>query len=343
MTPHGARETPLAVLDRLDGVRAAVVGDLALDAYWFLDGSCDERSVETGRTIARVERQAYSLGGAANVAANLRALGVGSVEAIGAIGPDPFGRELLDSLGRAGIGHDSVVRDAAWQTVVFAKPHAGGRERSRIDFGGCNRVSETLAASLVERIGDAARHCDVVVCNQQVPSGLLDAPLIERLNELVRSHEQCLFVADSRDRPHLFRGVVRKTNLAEARRLVAEVDGGDAGRPEAASSDEPRALLRRLHQHLGGTTFLTRGAEGLLVAEDGTVELLEVPAVRVTGEIDPVGAGDAVTAAIAAILGARGSAADAARIAVLAAAVTVTKLRRTGTATPAEIREAATW
>lgn len=326
-------EAPLALLDRLGGVRAAVVGDFALDAYWFLDETCEERSIETGRPIARVERQAYSLGGAANVAANLRSLGVGSVEAIGAVGRDPFGRELIDALGLAGIDHDSIVRDDEWQTVVFAKPHAGGRELDRIDFGGCNRMRETLAAAVVERLEDAARRCDVVVCNQQVPNGLLDASLIERVNAVVRAHRRCVFVADSRDRSRLFRGVVRKLNLAEARRL---------GR-EAAEAVDPRALLQHLQRSLGGTLFLTRGAEGLLVAEEDAAGLLEVPAVPVTGELDPVGAGDAVTAAIAAILGAGGDVAAAARLAVLAAAVTVKKLRRTGTATPAELREAARW
>ena len=65
------------------------------------------------------------------------------------------------------------------------------------------------------------------------------------------------------------------------------------------------------------------------------------PVAHPRGPIDPVGAGDTVVATVAAVLGGGGDSRSAAELANLAAAVTVTKLRTTGTATPAEIQDLA--
>ena len=75
-------------LARIRKVRAAVFGDFCLDAYWLLEPGERELSVETGLPVRRVQRQRYSLGGAGNVVANLAALGVAEVHAVGLVGRD---------------------------------------------------------------------------------------------------------------------------------------------------------------------------------------------------------------------------------------------------------------
>jgi bifunctional ADP-heptose synthase (sugar kinase/adenylyltransferase) len=106
-------------------VKAAVFGDFCLDAYWMFETANIELSVETGLPVRRVHAQQYSLGGAGNVVANLVDLGVGRVQAIGVVGTDLFGGQLLRLLEDRGIKtHDSMVVDPAWQTMVYAKPCA---------------------------------------------------------------------------------------------------------------------------------------------------------------------------------------------------------------------------
>jgi sugar/nucleoside kinase (ribokinase family) len=95
----------------------------------------------------------------------------------------------------------------------------------------------------------------------------------------------------------------------------------------------------RIAERTEHPVFVTRGRHGILVADGQGVH--DVSAVEVAGPTDPVGAGDVVTACVAAALGAGEGPVPAARLAVLAAAVTVRKLRVTGTATPDEIRELA--
>src|SRR5450631_3226811 len=112
-----------AALARLPELSVTVFGDFCIDAYWLLDGGRIELSIETGLPVQRVREQRYSLGGAANVVANLVDLGVGRVRAIGLVGTDPFGRELMRLLQQRGALVDgSMLIDTAWQTLVYAKP-----------------------------------------------------------------------------------------------------------------------------------------------------------------------------------------------------------------------------
>jgi len=67
----------------------------------------------------------------------------------------------------------------------------------------------------------------------------------------------------------------------------------------------------------------------------------DIPAVPLSGPIDPVGAGDTAVSAVAAALAAGGTLEEAGEMGNLAAAVTVKKLRETGTATGAEILDVA--
>ena len=83
-----------AVLDAISRVRIGVIGDFCVDAYWTLDDSASEPSIETGLPTRPVRRQRYTPGGAGTIVNNLRALGVREVRVFGVRGDDPWGREL---------------------------------------------------------------------------------------------------------------------------------------------------------------------------------------------------------------------------------------------------------
>ncbi len=313
--------------------RVTVFGDFCLDAYWDLDADESELSVETQLPVRRVRQQRYSLGGAGNIVANLAALGAAGVRAVGVIGDDLFGRLMLRQL--ADLGADCtglLATQQDWQTMVYAKPHVAEAEQSRIDFGGFNALAEPTAEALAERLAAAADESDAVILNQQVPAGVSTPEMIQRLNAVVAARPGTLFIADSRHRAELFRGCALKLNAHEAARLCGSPRPPD----ERISADDARAFAAEVHRRTGKTVFLSRGANGLLVAHDGGVT--EVPGIQVLQRTDPVGAGDTVAAALAAAMGGGIPPGDAARFANIAASVTVRKLRTTGTATPQEIR-----
>ena len=320
-------------LARISDVRVAVFGDFCLDAYWIVDADLSERSVETDKPVWRTRQQAYSLGGAGNVTANLADLGVAEVHAVGLIGDDLFGWQMLQLMQRKGVRTDAMLQSQSdWQTMVYAKPHVADEEQSRIDFGAFNTVSIASIDALIEQLGRAADHCQVVILNQQVPAGVSPPEMIERINGVVAAHPQCRFIVDSRHRAELYEQVMLKLNAHEAARLCGQPVPLDE-RIEAATT---RRQVQQLQHQAGRAVFVTRGENGLLAADGG--QLHEVPGIQVLENVDPVGAGDTAVAALAAALGAGCDVHTAAKLANVAASVTVRKLRITGTATPDELR-----
>ncbi len=310
-------------------LRAGVMGDFCLDAYWMLDTDTLEYSVETGLPVRRVRSQRYSLGGAGNVVANLLDLGVGRVRAIGVAGPDPFGGELLRLLRERGAEIEkSMIVDEHWQTMVYTKPHRGDQEESRIDFGAFNKLHETTVHTLMRALDSAAAESDVVVLNQQVPTGLSNPFVIDQVNEVIARHQDTVFVVDARHHPDLYKGAVLKLNMREAADFLSDP-------AEDFPVEKAREIGIRISKQTGKAAFLTRGELGILVADHDQVH--EIPGILIHGRTDPVGAGDSVVAAIAAGLSSGQEPAAVARLANMAASITVRKLKTTGTATPAEI------
>ena len=331
------------ILDEVDGLlndirslRVAVFGDFCLDVYLVLDSAAAELSVETGLPTRSVVEQRCSLGGAGNVAANLAALDCAEVLAFGVIGEDPFGAEMVRILRRTGIDVGGLlIQNSAWDTCTYTKVlegcEAGQRESNRIDYGNFNQLrtdtADRLSAQLADVIED--RRVDAVIINQQVRNGVHTEHLRRRLRDLIGQYPGTPWVTDSRDFSDDFSGTVRKLNEAEA------VDALAPSGPSRLASEAARELFRRW----GKPVFVTRGDRGSLVCDAAGV--IELPAPSLLTDIDPVGAGDAFLAGLTAALAAGRGPAAAASFGSLAAGVTVTKLHRTGTASPREIGELA--
>ena len=131
------------ILEKIKTVKIAVFGDLCLDAYWMMDPDGGEVSVETGLKAQAVREQKYTLGGGANIIANLAALNPAEIKAIGTIGDDMFGYELLRQFKDININTDGIVKnDKKFNTIVFCKRYLNLQEQPRIDFGFFNELSD---------------------------------------------------------------------------------------------------------------------------------------------------------------------------------------------------------
>ena len=310
-------------------------GDFCVDAYWFLDEGDPEYSIETGLPLRRVREQRYSLGGAANVVANLIDLGVETVHAVGIAGNDLFGDLLLQLLTRKHAQVDGFVTSAEWQTMVYAKPCRGAAEENRLDFGAFNVLSPRHEEQLTEGLRAAVRESDVVILNQQIPRGVSAGEMVSRINTIIGKHPEVQFIVDARHVPGEYAPAVMKLNASEAARLLEEPGSENFSAAQAVD------FAGRLHERSGKAAFVTCGAYGIAVASENNSSCL-VEGMKITGAVDTVGAGDTVAGALAAALGSHHAPEAAAQLANLAAAVTVRKLHVTGTATPEEILAAAT-
>ncbi len=317
------------LLERLRAARIGVIGDFCLDAYLLLDPAGSEISIETGLPTLAVREQRYSLGGAGNVAANLRALGTGSVRAFGVAGDDPFGWQMLRLLEREKIDvRGLLLQREAWQTPTYTKPYEGGQEARRIDYGNFNELEAETAEALLACLEQAAAELDVLVVNQQLEHGIHTPGMRSGLVDFIGRHLGLPVLVDSRSHGAEFHGAMRKLNEREASRLAGLPPGGDG-------LERARSLAEELYRRWNRPLFLSRGEFGVLV-HDGEA-CREVPGLAIPGPADPVGAGDSLLAGIAAGLAAGEDPLGAAELGNLAAGVTVQKLRVTGTASPEEI------
>ncbi len=325
-------ETIKDILNRIEKVIVAVYGDFCLDAYWVLDPHGSEVSLETGLQCQAVSKHYYSLGGAANVVANLRALNPAVIHLVGVTGNDLHGRELRRQLHELDVDTSRLVmQEENYDTVTFTKPHIQGKEQARIDFGFFNQRSQETDEALLAGISEALEMADVFIVNQQVPGSITNISFIERANALFAQHPETIVLLDSRHFGHVFKHVYRKTNDLEA----ALLSGVEVGTEDVLALIDVRQYAHMLHTQFGLPVFLTRGARGIItVDKDGTHE---VPGIQLLRKLDPVGAGDSVTSALALCLGAGIVPSEASEFANFAAAVTVQKLYCTGTASGDEV------
>ena len=320
------------ILNDIAQVKIAIVGDFCLDAYWFIDESKSEISIETGQKTRPIRTQKYSLGGAGNVANNLSALGVGNIYVFGVVGVDPFATEMKKIMDMTGIHTEYLLtQDTDWSTHVYAKPYVGDDEEGRIDFGNFNRLADTKADELLQKLSELVPAIDIVIINEQVLSGIHTPYFRENLVKVINSFPEKVFIADSRHYNEQYEGSLRKMNDSEAAILC----GMKKDTTESVSYDEVCSAAETLFKRFGKPLFVTRGSYGSLVINEKGIE--EIPGLLILSRVDTVGAGDSYLAGVAATLGAGYDMKTAATLGSYVAGVTVQKLFQTGTATPGEI------
>jgi rfaE bifunctional protein kinase chain/domain len=320
------------VLEKIKSVKIAIIGDFCLDAYWFVDESKSEISIETGNPTEPVRFQKYSLGGAGNVANNLAALEIKDIRAFGVIGNDPFGAEMTSIMNKTGINTlNMLIQEKDWSTHVYIKPHVGEKEQNRIDFGNFNNLSDETADRLIKNLKKESAEVDIVIINQQVLSGIHTEYFRQKLVEVINFFPEKIFIADSRNYTDYYRGAYRKMNDAEAVRLC-EISK-DPG--EIVSYSEINYAAERLYERYRKPLFITRGIRGSIVTDDKGIS--EIGGLMIISRTDTVGAGDSYLAGAAAALAAGYSLETAGEIGTFTAGVTVQKLFQTGTASPKEV------
>ncbi len=321
-----------SLLHEISRARVGVVGDFCVDAYHQIDADASEASLETGLPTHPVREQRHSLGGAGNVLANLRALGVTRLHAFGVIGPDPQGTELQRLLREAGADATGIIpQPQDWQTHSYLKPIHRQAELNRLDFGCFNRLASATCAAVLAALERALPELDALVINQQFERGLHTPEFQAGLNALLARHPRVIALVDCRHLAEAYPAALHKLNDLEAVRLA----GGRAEPRTAIPRDHVVAAAQQLFRRWQRPVFVTRGAHGCLVADAAGVQ--EIPGLHLLKKTDSVGAGDSMVAGIAATLAAGGTAVEAATLGNFVAGVTVQKLHQTGTASPEEV------
>jgi D-beta-D-heptose 7-phosphate kinase/D-beta-D-heptose 1-phosphate adenosyltransferase len=304
------RDRILQLVARMKTSRVVVVGDIMLDRY--LVGETDRLSPEAPVPVVTVRERHAALGGAANVAANVAALGA-ACQLVGAVGDDVDGAAIRQELAVARLEDRHVVTVAGRPTTSKTRIIARAQQIVRIDDEVDSLLDGPDLARLIRVAREALADADALLL-EDYNKGALAPPLIAAVMEVAK-RRGIPIVVDPKFRQFFeYSGATvfkpNRRELESALGAAVDLQNGNA---------LPEVLARLRVDNL----LVTLGAEGMvLVMKDGSST--HIPSIA--REIyDVSGAGDTVTAWMGAALAAGASVRESAQLANYAAGVEVGK------------------
>lgn len=311
------------ILQTLRERNVVVLGDVMLDE--FVWGDVTRISPEAPVPVVDVRRESIHLGGAANVLANLIALGArGSV--VGVVGNDDAGKRLRNGLRELGAdANDNLIADEGRPSTIKTRIIAHSQLVVRADRESRTPVNSQIEEQIVARLKDALRDANAFVVSDY-DKGVVTPRILAEI--LPFAYERVPVLIDPKLRNfNFYRPATLVTpNHHEALRMSDTEDHSDDGSHRAATV---------IRNKLGcDAVLITRGDRGMMLLEaDGEPVYVNTAAREV---YDVTGAGDTVIAALAGALATGASMLEAAALANHAAGIVVGKVG-TATATAAEL------
>lgn len=315
-----------ALLGRIQGCKVAVLGDLMLDEYLF--GEVNRISPEAPVPIIRVLRERAILGGAANVAANLR--GIGAVPLlVGTLQNDAAGERLLSLLAGMDIPAHGIVFDASRPTIIKTRVIGQQQQMLRIDREEPGILGEDAIQGLLLSLDQVLAEADALIVSDYA-KGVIGEAVLDRVRKGC-AKRNLPWIVDPKPAHHRFyQGATLMTpNTKELSEL--------AGLPAKTDADVA-AASRKLVEELGlGGLLVTRSEKGMALLDADVLHrdpwMIPTEAREV---YDVSGAGDTVIATFSAAVATGADWREAAMLANAAAGIVVGKMG-TATTNPEEI------
>ena len=287
-------------------LKVMVIGDVMVDSYVF--GKVSRISPEAPVPVVLTERREKRLGGAANVALNIQALGATPIPCA-IVGNDLDGEFFLNRLEEKGISSKGVITSKERDTTVKERILAGAHQMLRVDTETDKELSATEQEQLLANIKCLLPDCDVVVF-EDYDKGVLNATVIEEtINEASRLG--ILTVVDPKKRNFMnYKGATLfKPNLKElSEGLNIQVD--------PKNMDSVRDGVALLQSKLNAKMVMVTLSEyGVFIKDNGETHLIPAHIRQIS---DVSGAGDTVISVMACALAVGMSAQKSAALANLA-------------------------
>lgn len=318
MTPHPAippktRESLRGWISQFPKRRILIIGDLILDRYIW--GEVERISPEAPVPVVRMNNEELRLGGAANVATNLAALGA-VADLTGVAGRDEEARMLRETLIRNGIAPGGVVASAGRPTTVKTRVLSMGQQLLRLDKEETAAPDDETLGRMLARIEKELARCEVVILSDY-DKGVLASTVCPRIIELARTAGKPVVVDPKGLNYRKYAGAaVVKPNQKEAEAAAGCRIRCDATLAEAAGRVQKMARAQAV--------VITRGGSGVDVFERRR-KPVHFPALA-HSVYDVTGAGDTFISVMALAMAAGAGVAEAAQLGNLAGSVVVGKL-----------------
>lgn len=290
--------------------RMLVVGDVMLDRYWF--GDVNRISPEAPVPIVLIQKSEERLGGAANVARNVVALGM-EAGLLGVIGHDEAGNIVENLLRDSGI-QSYLNRDQAISTIIKLRVIGRQQQLIRIDFE--EKPTEIVLQDKLTRFNALIADYDVIVLSDYAKGSLMN--IAAMIANAKQAGKLILVDPKGNDFSRYAGATMLTPNKSEMRQIIGDWTS------ESDLTEKAQALRRKLDLQ---ALLLTRSEEGMTLYTE--TEVVHVPAMA-REVFDVSGAGDTVIATMATMLAEGKSMREAVLIANRAGGIVVGKL---GTAT----------
>lgn len=295
----------LSAFNSFERAHVCVVGDLILDTYTF--GNIRRISPEAPVSVMEAARDERRLGGAANVALNLKSLGM-DVSLLGCIGDDDTGLDFLEALQEEGISSHGIITEKGRATSVKNRLIAGGQQVLRVDREERSQIKPETANRLFTLFLEEMKHASILLFSDYA-KGLL---FPELLQQMIAQAKIPIIVDPKGTDFSRYRGAsLIKPNLKETL--------------EASGEDDLERAAHTLLEETGARRLLvTRASEGIsLFTDDKSRSDFPTRSKQVT---DVTGAGDTVCATLAACMANGWSDSEMAELANVAASISIEEI-----------------
>jgi len=316
MSPENTTLAPARLeqlIARFRGRRILVVGDIILDRYVW--GDVERTSPEAPTPVVRLREITAGLGGAANVVANLAALGA-KASLVGIVGKDEEAGEIRARLKAIGASAAGLVVVPARPTTVKTRIVSMGQQLLRLDREQTSRLDPLSGEKIVASFEKALASAEAVILSDY-DKGVLETRRCQLLINMARTAKVPVVVDPKGAEYRKYRGAtVMKPNQKEAQAATGlKVDS------PAALAQAAQVLLETVQSR---AMIISRGGQGVSVFEKGKPPV-HIPA-QARQVYDVTGAGDSLVATLALSLAAGATMAEAAVLGNAAGSIVVGKL-----------------
>jgi D-beta-D-heptose 7-phosphate kinase/D-beta-D-heptose 1-phosphate adenosyltransferase len=303
-----------------------VVGDTMVDK--FIWGKVVRISPEAPVPVVEVTKETEVLGGAANVANNITALG-GKAFIVGAIGEDITGKTVIEMLSKKNINYDYLVYSSHRPTIVKTRIIAASQQVVRVDKELKGVFERSIELKIIKNIEETIPKANAVIISDY-GKGVVSPTVLKKTITLARKYKIPVTVDPKTDHFKKYKKITTMTpNEKEA------IEG--MGLKNIKTDEDIAILGRKILKTLGANSVvITRGEKGMTLIESNN-KITNIPT-RAKEVYDVTGAGDTVISAMTLALAAKADLLSAAEIANFAAGIVVGKLG-TAITNPQELEE----
>ena len=266
------------IFDKVKGKKVIIVGDAMIDSYTL--GRIERKSPEAPVPIINVEKEKIKLGGAANVALNIKSIGLEPVLCT-VIGQDSEGQDFIRLCKKNNLNTNGVITDSSRKTTNKNRVIVDDKHIVRIDNENTHNIDKKLRDEFLEIINKEAKTSEIIIF-QDYDKGTLDRHII---NEIIKENKHSFISVDPKNRNFFnYKNIdLFKPNLNEILEAFNSVDSSEKNLEKISKELSTKSKINNI--------MITLSEKGLMIQNDKENFISKTTIKEI---IDVSGAGDTV-------------------------------------------------